>query len=177
MAIDERHGNARKRNAEVEGECARSALRAKMASATACGAGSRRELAKCDAANQAASSSASETSRRTKFNRSVPPCRRCPDQAPAPGRRGRRRRHRPAHRYSALRIGKFVGNGPARNALAIALAIDRPVRAPRSDADARREPLPFGVRAREDVLGFARGGEETGEQCVVMLPPSRRRKT
>ena len=63
------------------------------------------------------------------------------------------------HEIERARVRLLVGDRAAHDAFAVALAIDRERRAV-AHADARREPLPLGVRRGEDVLGLARGVEE-----------------
>src|SRR6185312_8385895 len=68
------------------------------------------------------------------------------------------------------RIGLLFGDRTPHDALAVALAVDRE-RARIGDADARRQPLPFGLRRRQNLLGLAGGLEEAIDRRSIARRP------
>src|SRR4029078_8872198 len=69
-----------------------------------------------------------------------------------------------------LRIGLLFGNRTPHDAFAVTLAVDRE-RARTGDADARGQPLPFGFRRRQNILGLARGLEEAIDRRSIARCP------
>src|SRR5215469_10488102 len=63
------------------------------------------------------------------------------------------------HTVKDARVGRLVGNRPARNALSITVAEDFQGRRI-AGADEPGNPLPFGIRTGQNVLGIARCGDK-----------------
>src|SRR5882757_2528963 len=139
----------------------------RIASATACGSGSRRGPASCDPAYQAAISSASEMSLTAKAHSPYLILVLFLGRA-VEGAGCELARRADQLRAADVREDEIQGAGvvllvrqrAAHDAFTVALAIDRE-RARVGDADARGKPLPFGVGRRQDVLGLPHRVEET----------------
>src|SRR5262249_47515760 len=144
-----------------------------MASATACGSGSRRSPARLEPAYQAAISSASEMSRAPK---SLPRGRPVESAGRELARRADQLRAADfrEHEVEGARVGLLVGERPAHDAFAVALAIDRE-RARIGGADAPREALPLPLRGGEQGPGAADGIEGAGDGPAGARGPSPRR--
>src|SRR5712692_1410169 len=140
-----------------------------IASATACGSGSRRGPASSEPAYQAAISSTSEMSRAPTL---IPRGR--------PVERAGRKLARWADQLHAGDLGKdevegtcvgfFFGKGPAHDAFAVALAIDCK-RVGVDGANAPRKSLPFGLRRSEDFFRLTGGVEKAVDGGSVARGP------
>src|SRR4051812_5502315 len=140
-----------------------------MASATACGSGSRRAPAICEPAYQAAMSRTREMSlapnslpRGGAVECSSSELARRPDQLSAADLR--------EDAVEGPRIGLLFGNRTPHDAFAVTLAVDRE-RARIGDADARGKPLPFGLRRRQNILGLAGRLEEAIDRRSIARCP------
>src|ERR1700704_515731 len=140
-----------------------------IASATACGSGSRRAPASCEPAYQAAMS-------RTREMSLAPKLLPCGGAVEGSGRELARRpdQLRTAdigeHEVQGPRIGLLFGDRTAHNAFAIALTVDRE-RARVGDADPGCEPLPFGLRRGKNGLGLTGSFEEAIDRRSIARCP------